>query len=149
MIGHPEELEVVDDGTGERVIDGKIISGGRAEHGAYTEEWAVTLATGRTISWFYTREPDKLGFYDTGGAPVLRIGHDPSFDTAAKGGTFRILLRFWAAAAESTDRYIAHVEDGAVGRLVPAEDVPVLALVAMWLERTADSRYSYTLGPPT
>ena len=131
------------------MIEGKIISGGHAEHGAYAEEWAVTLATGRAISWLYARSPDKLGFYDTDGAPVLRIGHDPSFDTTAKGGTFRILLRFWAAAAASTDRYVAHVEDGAVGGLVPAEDVPVLALVAMWLERTADSRYSYTLGPTT
>ncbi len=145
--GHPKELEVVDDGTGQKVVEGTLTWGGKARPGPYGEEWAVTLATGRTISWFYERNPDKLGFYDTDDAPVLLIGHDPTFDTSAKGGTFRILLRMWGAAAASTDRYVAQVEDGAVGRLVPDEDVPVLALLGMLLERTADSRYAETVGP--
>ncbi len=149
LTGHPEEFEVVDDTTGQKTIDGQIVSGGRAEHGAYAEEWKVTLANGQAVSWFYARRPDRLGFYDASGAPILRFGHDPSFDTSAKGGTFRILLRFWGAAAASADRYIAQVEDGAVGRLVPPDDVPVLALLALWLERTADSRYNYLLAPMT
>ena len=69
-----------------RVIDGQDHLWEDTPSTARTaEEWTVTLATGRTISWLYARSPDKLGFYDTNGAPVLRIGHDPSFDTAGQG----------------------------------------------------------------
>ena len=98
----------------------------------------MTLPAGGTISWFYKREPDKVGFFDADGAPILQIGHDPSFDTSAPGGTLRVLLRFWGAAIESTDRYVALVEDGAIGQAVTAEDVPVLALLGMRLQRAAE-----------
>ena len=60
-----------------------------------------------------------------------------------------MLLRMWGGAIKSADRYVAQVEDGAVGRVVPVADVPVLALLVLWLERTADSRYHYILGPVT
>ena len=132
--GPSKEFDVVDDATGERVIDGKLISGG----GPGDQEWAVTLSTGGTISWIYQGEPRKLGFYDSGGAPVMLMGHDPSFDTSAKGGTLRILLRFWGAAIASSDRYVAQVEEGAVGHAVAGEEVPLLALLGMWLQRHAE-----------
>jgi hypothetical protein len=137
----PRDFEVVDDRTGEKVADGNRVWGGGRNPPPNGEEWDVALASGSTISWFYMRGPDKVGFYDNG-APVLRIGNDPSFDLSAKGGTFRILLRMWGGAIRAAGRYVVQVEDSAVGRVVPAEDVPVLALVAMWLKKNADVRYS-------
>lgn len=138
---YPKDFDVIDGGTGQQVLHGKFISGGRSFRGGIKEEWTVTLASGNTVSWIYQPDPRRLGFYDPSGAPVLLIGHDPSFAPPAKASVFRILLRFWAAAAASNYRYIARVETGAIGRLVSAEDVPVLALLAMWLERTVDGRY--------
>jgi hypothetical protein len=142
----PRQFAVVDDASGQCVISGQLthggVTGGLTSSGLVVEEWAVTLAGGSTIAWHY-RQPDprKLGFFDPTGAPVLQIGHDPSFDMTTPASTLRILLRFWGAAAASADRYVALVEDSAVGRWVSSEDVPVLALVGMWLERTANSRY--------
>jgi hypothetical protein len=137
----PREFEVVDDRTGEKLADGTRVWDARTKPRPTGEEWDVALASGSTISWFYMRDPDKLGFYDNG-APVLRIGNDPSFDVPAKASTFRILLRMWGGAIRAAGRYAVQVEDSAVGRVVPAEDVPVLALVAMWLKKNADVRYS-------
>ena len=106
----------------------------------------MTFATGAVLTWIYDRTDEpKYGFYDGGGSPVMQIANDPSFDTSSTS-TLRVLLRFWAAAAASTDRYIARVEDG-IGRAVPAEEVAVLALLGMWLERTAKSRYGRGSSP--
>ena len=138
----PSSCDVVDDQTGQQLASGTMVYGGRTRRNQISEEWTVTLASGATLSWIYRRADGILGFYHPqGGAPVLRIGHDPSFDAPAKAGTLRILLRFWFAAAASVDRYLAQVEPGVIGHLVPAADLPVLALCAMWMERTADGRY--------
>jgi hypothetical protein len=65
---------------------------------------------------------------------------NPSFDTSgletSRGalGTLRILLRFWGSAIASSNRYLLHVADDAVGRVFDADDVPVLALVGVWLQ---------------
>lgn len=131
--GDPDKLEVVDQTTGQKVIDGKRTSG-RLQN----QEWSVILPTGAAISWMYRTDPQRLGFYETSGAPIMLMGHDPSFQTPAKGGTLRILLRFWGSAIASADRYVARVEDGAIGNAVTAEEVPVLALLGMWLQRKAE-----------
>ncbi|MGH9214051.1 MAG: hypothetical protein ACRD2C_25785 [Acidimicrobiales bacterium] len=57
------------------------------------------------------------------------------------GSTFRILLRMWRGAIESTDRYLARVDTELGGRLVPAADLPLSLQVGVWLERTHDARY--------
>ena len=59
----PDAFEVVDGATDEKVIDGKLTSGGGLNR-PRDEEWEVTLPTGGTISWIYRREPEKLGFYE-------------------------------------------------------------------------------------
>ncbi len=138
----PSSCEVVDDQTGRQVANATMVSGGRTRRNQISEEWKVTLASGATLSWIYRRADDVLGFYQPqGGAPVLRIGHDPSFDAPANASVLRILLRFWFAAAASADRYLVRVEPGVIGHLVPSDDLPVVALFALWMERTADRRY--------
>jgi hypothetical protein len=139
----PRSFEVVEDATGRRLVEGTIRSGGSTPVGAYGEEWAVTLAGGVTFSWIYRRgEPHKLGFYQGDGARLMAIGHDSGFEADGQTGTLGVLLRFWAAAEKSVDRYIARFEDGVIGEFVRVEDAPVLALLGMWLERTAQSRYA-------
>jgi hypothetical protein len=61
---------------------------------------------GVTISWVYRADFDRFGFYDGHGAPLVLMTHDPSLDTPAKRGTLRTLLRFWAATARSSERYV-------------------------------------------
>ena len=137
----PNELEVVDATTGEKVIEGRRTSGARQE-----QEWAMVLPTGATVSWVYRAEQDTLGVFNPDGGPVMQMGHDPSFDTSAKGGTLRVLFRFWGAAIASADRFVAQVEDGAVGQAVRREDLPILALLSMWLEKTAEADTTPTGG---
>jgi len=137
----PNELEVLENATGEKVIEGRRISGERQE-----QEWAMVLPTGATVSWIYRAEQDKLGFFNPDGGPVMQMGHDPSFDTSAKGGTLRVLFRFWGAAVASADRFLVQVEDGAVGQAVTREVLPILALLSMWLEKLAEADTSSLRG---
>jgi hypothetical protein len=143
--GVPKVFEVVDDSTGEKVIAGKPSSSGR--RGNRDQEWALTLPSGGTLSWFYQPEPRKLGFYDRGGAPVMLMGRDPSFDLPAKVSVLRILLRLWGAAIASSARFVVQVEDDAVGDVVTAQDVPILALLGTWLQRIAEAEDPASTGP--
>jgi hypothetical protein len=145
---HPTEFEIVDD-SDQRVLSGKITYGGRDNRNLIDEVWTVTLASGDTLSWIHRRREAMLGFYDLAGAPVLLLGHDASFDTSAGGSTFRILLRLWAGVAASKDRYVALHELTGTGKTLPAEAVPALVLLAVWLERTADGRYPTPADQPT
>jgi hypothetical protein len=137
----PNEVEVVDGATGQPVIHGKRRSGKRME-----QDWTFTLSDGRTVSWAIHGGEEKVGFFDPDGGPIMQMGHDPSFDTSAPGGTLRVLLRFWGAAVASADKFLVFVEDGAVGHAVAAEDVPILALLGMWLEKAAEAPESTTGG---
>jgi hypothetical protein len=134
MIDAFESYDVVDETTGETVLSAKRLSGQRQE-----QEWEVHLASGTTITWLYRMSEERLGYFDTDGAPIMELGHDPSFDTSGGVGTFRMLLRFWGAAVASADRFLATVEDDAVGRVVAAEDLPLLALMSTWLEKLAEA----------
>jgi hypothetical protein len=126
--------EVVDDATGETVLSGRRTKGQRQE-----QEWDVRLRSGTTITWLYRMSEKRLGYFDADGTPIMQLGHDPSFDTKAGGGTLRVLLRFWGAALASTDRFLVTVEDGAVGRVVAPEALPILALMSMWLAKSAEA----------
>jgi hypothetical protein len=132
-----ESYEVADDATGETVLSAKRLSGQRQE-----QEWEVSLRSGTTITWLYRMSEERLGYFEADGAPIMQAGHDPSFDTSGGVGTFRMLLRFWGAALASADRFVATVEDDAVGRVVAAEDLPILALMSMWLEKGAEASTS-------
>ena len=137
----PKRLDVVGTGSGRQVMTGALRSGGRGSNNLVAEEWSLTLASGGAIIWRYWHAKGVLGFYDSQGSPVLLVGHDPSFELPSKPSTLRILLRMWSGAVASVDSYVAQVTTGAVGRLLPEADVPVLAVLAFWLERTADGRY--------
>jgi hypothetical protein len=135
--GGPTTLAVVDDATGEPVMTGTLLSSRTSPE---QREWAMTVRGGNTLTWFYQGEPRKLGYFEPDGELVMDQGHDPSFDASglesSRGvlGTLRILFRFWGAAVASSNRYLLHVADDAVGRTLGAEDVPVLALVGVWLQ---------------
>jgi hypothetical protein len=137
----PSRLHVAEARSGRPLITGRHLSGGRGANNLIGEKWEVSLASGATVSWFYWQRKHMLGFYDGDENPVMLVGHDPSFDAPSRPTLLRILLRFWMAAAASMNRYTARIGTSAVGRLVPAPDVPVLAFLGVWLERTAGLRY--------
>jgi hypothetical protein len=47
---------------------------------------------------------------------------------------WRILLRLWGGALASGDRYLAQVHERSA-------DTAMLALIAIWMERTSEARY--------
>jgi hypothetical protein len=75
--------------------------------------------------------------YDERGAPLMILGHDPSFKPATGDSWVRILFRIWGAAIASADRYHVEVYDRSI-------DAPLLALIGVWMERTSDGRYPNT-----
>jgi hypothetical protein len=48
-----------------------------------------------------------------------------------------VLLRLWGGALASGDRYLVHVHDRSIDVALRA----LLALIAVWLEHTAEGRY--------
>jgi hypothetical protein len=142
-ISSPKELAVVDDTSGQQVLAGSLDSAAVRSQAFRAEEWTFTFSTGQAVTYVHSvQDPRTIGFFDPAGAPVLLIGHDPSFDVGEERSTFRILLRFWGAAAQSTDVYLVQLDASAAGRVVPIGDVPMLAMLGVWLERTVDTRYS-------
>lgn len=141
----PRAMEVVEDDTGRRIVEGKLVSGGATPAGSFVDQWEMAFGSGSTISWFYWPEdkkhPRRLGFYELDGTPVMTLGHDPSFSVPAGGGTFRILLALWGGAIASMDRYVMQMDEGAIDRVIPASDLPLLAFLGMFMERTAEGRY--------
>jgi hypothetical protein len=133
--------EVSDAATGEQLVDLRFteyVHSGRGRR----EVAAVDLAsTGATLSWNHLPAQRQLGFYETTGAPVMTIGHRLDLRPSAGHGVARTLLRFWGSTLKGADRYQAQVTDEAVGRLVATEDLPILALLGMHLERTFDRRH--------
>src|SRR5206468_10720532 len=91
-----------------------------------------------SVSWVYRHEPHQLGYYDASGAVLMPMGRDASFDTTTPTSTFRMLLRFWGGTIASLDRYFARVDDERIGRAIAVADIPVLALVGMWLQRMVE-----------
>jgi hypothetical protein len=143
QLRYPEELEVVHDGTGQSFMEGRLASVDLRGGTFHEEAWAITLSSGAAITWAYTMIGDrKLGFYEPSGRALMTFGHDPSFDVSGDMSTLRILLRFWGAAAASADRYLVRADSASLGRIVPAEEVPVLAMLGVWLERTSGGRYA-------
>lgn len=131
----PREFTLEDDATGELIISGRHHSGGRDRGNLVNEQWRLDIAGRDPIQFTYRhREPRGCGFTDQHGASLLTLGHDPSFDARGSKSWVRILMRMWGAALKSIDRYLVHVHDATI-------DAPVLALVGVWMERTADSRY--------
>jgi hypothetical protein len=138
----PTTLAVVEDRTGTSLMTGKLLSSSNSPE---QREWAMELRSGTTLSWFYQGEPRKLGYFEPDGKLVMDQGRDPSFDTTGLGpsrgalGMLRILFRFWGAAVASSNRYLLQVADGAVGPVVTAEDIPVLALLGVWLQADVEA----------
>jgi hypothetical protein len=129
-------LDVTDDATGQTLIRGKLLASSDSPR---YREWAVTLPSGATLTWFYQGEPRKLGYYNYDGAPVILQGHDPSFEVPRQVqqgwiGTLRILLSFWKGAVTSSNRYRVHVDDDAVRRVAATDEVSILALLGPWLQ---------------
>jgi hypothetical protein len=125
---------VFDDATGTHVVAGSRVTGGR-DRNLVCEAWTFAVAGHAPVEFTYRlREPRMLGFSDGRGAPLIRIGHDPSFTARAGDSWVRVLFRMWGAAVQSADRYLVHVYDRSV-------DAPLLALIGVWMERTADGRY--------
>jgi hypothetical protein len=140
MFGSPRDLSIIDDTTGQTRVTGKVVAS--RDSPAY-REWAIGLAGGAALTWFYQATPRKLGLFEPDGTPVIEQGHDPSFDLpkdpSGKLGALRILLNFWKGAITSSNRYVVHVADDAVGRVVDAADVPALALLGIWLQAEAEA----------
>jgi hypothetical protein len=137
----PRNLTVVDETSGETVVDAAYVSGGSpGMHNTIDETWAVKLVTGAEVRWRF-RTATEARFIDADGATIVSIGHDPSFDVEANQGTFRTLMRMWGGVIAASDRYIVQVDERAVGGAVTGDDVPILAMLAMWLERTVNVRY--------
>ncbi|MGH9246922.1 MAG: hypothetical protein ACRD29_21925 [Acidimicrobiales bacterium] len=134
-------FEVVEDATGQQVADLAFTffqDSGRNRG----EVAAVNLATGATMAWNHLPHDRKLGFYETTGAPVILVAHHVRFEPSARHGTFRTLMRFWGSIIKAQDQFQIHVEDAAVGRLVRPEELPILALLGIWLVITYDRRHN-------
>jgi hypothetical protein len=130
----PTEFHVVADTTGEEVVTGARISGGR-DRNLVCEQWSVTVAGREPVEFVYRlREPRTFSFTDLRGTPLVRLGHDASFTAKAGDSWLRVLLRLWGGALGSTDRYLAQVHERAV-------DAPLLTLIGVWMERTSEGRY--------
>jgi hypothetical protein len=130
------EFTVHDEASGDRVVDGRRIVDDHT--GQVREKWSVRFTGGAELLWMYKLDPPEMGFYDLAGSRVMGIGHHVPFDPSSKRGTFRILLHLWSSAAKSTEQYAADFEEHAIGPVVPAADVPLLAVLGMWLERRWD-----------
>jgi hypothetical protein len=140
MFGSARELSVTDSTTGQTSITGKVLAS--SDSPPY-REWEINFPSGASLTWFYQGEPRKLGFFEPDGTPLIEQGHDPAFDApknaSGRLGTLRILLSFWKGALASANRYLVHVADDAVGRAVDAADVPILALLGVWLQAEAEA----------
>lgn len=133
----PTTFDVLDD-AGHVVVDATRTHGGRDRRGLVAEEWAVTVAGAAPIDWIQRLgEPRALGFHRPDGTPLLTLGHDPSFTANQGDRWWRILFRLWRGAIESHDRYLVQVHE-------PVAEAPLLAVLGVWLERTASSRYPST-----
>jgi hypothetical protein len=135
-------LEVVDDVTRQQLVTGRV-AWAEAPGSVFSgEEWEIRFASGATIVWRHVREGDRrLGFFLPDGTALIRLTHDPSFDVAGATSVFRILLRFWTAAAKAQNRYLAQADDVSVGRVIAPEQIPMLALLGVRLERSVVTRY--------
>jgi hypothetical protein len=141
-IRSPKAFEVTDDVAGHQVAEGRLIGADTPSKVFRREEWSVTVGGGPPMAFVQSVEaPRTLGWYDPAGPPLLLAGHDPSFDASGSTSTVGVLFKFWRAAAESRDVYRATVDAEAAGRFVSADDLPLLALLTIWLERTTDARY--------
>jgi hypothetical protein len=73
----PAELAVVVDATGQQVVAGTRLSGGR-ERNCVCERWQVSVTGQSSIELVYrVAEPRAFGFYDRNGAPAVVGGLRP------------------------------------------------------------------------
>jgi hypothetical protein len=70
----PTTLAVVDDATGAALMTGKLLS---SRNSPEQREWAITLRSGNTLTWFYQGEPRKLGYFEPDGTLVMDQGAEP------------------------------------------------------------------------
>jgi len=136
-------FEVSDDTTGEQLVGLRFTDFGHSGRGRREVATLDLTSTGATLTWNHLPEERQLGFYETTGAPVMVIAHRLDVQPSAGHGIARTLLRFWSSALKGADRYQIEITDEAVGRLVLSEELPILALLGMHLERTYNQRHGY------
>jgi hypothetical protein len=143
------KFTVTDAETGERVVEGARIPEGDPQI-PVREKWAISLSTGDELAWLFKTDPPETGFYDSAGEPVMEVDHNVPGDWwSGGGGTLRLLMKMWGAAAKTTEQYAARFDEDAITSHVPAEEAPVLALVGMcllwpWDAKSRDGSIGYT-----
>jgi hypothetical protein len=131
----PEKEFTVTDATGARVVDGVPAPLGGPE---VRERWELRFATGATLTWMYRVDPTELGFYDAAGRSMMALGHHVPFEPTPERGTLRTLLHLWGAAAKAAEQYEARFDERIIGPVVPKPELPLLAMLGMWLVRRWD-----------
>ena len=142
------EFTVTDATTAERVVEGA--RGMTQKQDLAREKWAVTFASDAELTWWYRTEPYEMGFYDSAANAVMTVGHNIPWDYKREvergGGTARTLLRFWGAAIESGVEYAAVYDEQAITSVLPAADVPLLAVIGIWMGRRWDAKGDVSSG---
>ena len=142
------EFTVTDAATGEPAIEGARDM--TYEQDKAREKWTVTFASGTELTWWCRTEPYEMGFYDSAGNAVMTVGHNIPWDYKREvergGGTARTLLRFWGAAVESSMQYGAVYDEQAITSVLPAADVPLLAVVGIWMGQRWDPKGDVGFG---
>jgi hypothetical protein len=131
----PEKELTVTDATGQHVVHGALASVPGPE---VREKWDLRFATGAELTWMYRVDPTELGFYDMAGRSMMAIGHHVPFEPSPEHGTLRILLHLWGAAAKAAEQYEARFDERTIGSVVPTPELPLLAMLGMWLVRRWD-----------
>jgi hypothetical protein len=141
--GRDTGFEVSDDVTGELLIGFRFTDFGSSGRGRGEVATVDLASTAAKLSWNHLPAAGQLGFYETTGAPVLVISHRLDLQPSADHGVARTLLRFWGSVVRGADRYQIEVTDQAVGRLLSPQDLVILALLGVHLERTYNRRHGY------
>jgi hypothetical protein len=77
------------------------------------------------------------------------IGHHVPFVLTPKRGTLRTLLHLWGAASKAAEQYEARFDERIVGSVVPKPELPLLAVLGMWLVRRWDMKERSKRDLPT
>jgi hypothetical protein len=143
----PSEKELtVTDATGQQVLRGVLV----LAHGPeIREEWDLRFATGAELTWMYRVDPTELGFYDRAGRSMMVIGHHVPFEPTPKHGTLRTLLHLWRVAAKAEEQYAARFDERIIGSVIPKRELPLLAMLGMWLVRRWDMKERRKRDLPT